>query len=108
MLRAERGYGSEVDVYSFGVVMAEILTKLQAEDIPRTNDMVVDVIAVSKIAPTNAPIGFLPLMISCCKNNPQERPTFKNIIRSFERMKIVSRPGNSAPIARKRLLRNIT
>lgn len=102
MLRCERGYGNKVDVYSFGVIMAEILTGLQAEDIPRTDNMAVDVDNILKNAPQNTPIGFVSLLSSCCKISPEERPCFKTIIKSFERMKIVLRPGSSAPISRKK------
>jgi len=105
MLRCDRSYGNKVDVYSFGIVMAEILTGLQAEDIPRTNEMVLDPVALLELIPQNVPSGYVSLLLSCCKNSPDERPGFKTIIHGFERMKILAKPGSSAPLSRKALVR---
>lgn len=109
MLRNEE-YDNKVDVYSFGVCLIEVITGAKPEDdeIPRTNDMVVDVEEAFKLAPMETPKSFKKLLQFCCDNDPSKRIPFTTIITSLEKIKLESRAEDglraSVPVSRSEIM----
>jgi len=104
MLRCERSYTKKVDVYSFGVVLAEIISRTEAEEIPRSNEMGLSFSEFRNMVPASTPDGLFHLVEACCSMKPESRPSFTQIVRKLSTMSLSSRTIGeySDPVARRR------
>uniref|UniRef100_A0A1B6DN60 Tyrosine-protein kinase receptor n=4 Tax=Clastoptera arizonana TaxID=38151 RepID=A0A1B6DN60_9HEMI len=79
-------FSSQSDIWSYGVVLWEIATLAEQPYQGSSNDQVLhDVIAGRKLeTPVFCPEILKPIMISCWKRRPQQRPTFMQILIQLE------------------------
>jgi serine/threonine protein kinase len=98
-----RVYTEKVDVYSFGIVLAEVATLQKAEDLPRTQEMTLDMVEVQNLLFPTAPKSFIKLIFQCCSLDQDKRPSFEVLSAELEKMRIASlRAPNSDPGAQRR------
>jgi serine/threonine protein kinase len=91
MLRHEK-YDGAVDVFSFGVLIAESLTRLDAEDIPRTSKYLIDwdELRTNSALQSLDPVAdachsrLLEIATACCQREPSSRPSFKELVVQLE------------------------
>jgi LIM domain kinase 1 len=77
------------DVFSLGVIFCEIAARKLADDHTfkrHAPSFALDPAEVTKLASPGCPKGFLELCIDCCKTDPKERPTTREIL---ERLRII-------------------
>lgn len=84
-LYASGRYGLKVDVYAFAMMMYEILTALEPfKSVPAANMIPLKVINGKRpVIPESVPPAFRDLIQDCWENNPDDRPTFDDIVRRF-------------------------
>jgi len=98
-----KDYTEKVDVYSFGIVLAEIATLSSAEDLPRTQEMVLDICGVKDLFLPTTPKSFQKAIFMCCKLDPTTRPSFEDLSSLFEKIRLSClRAPNSDPLRRRR------
>ena len=96
-------YTEKVDVYAFGIVLAEVVSLKNAEDLPRTQAMTLDMIGTKALALKTAPRGFIKIIYHCCAFDPLSRPNFEDISEQLQKMKMKTRSApNSDPLRRRR------
>lgn len=91
MLRNGR-YDATIDIFAFGVLIAESITRLEAEDIPRTKRFLVDWADLQTDVHITAATAdrrmcydrLLALAVDCCVDEPTERPSFARVVERLE------------------------
>ena len=75
-------YGFKVDVYAYGMMMFEILTMIEPfEDITNPNSIPLKVCSgVRPEIPKNVPKPFKTLIQDCWAQDPEDRPSFDDIV----------------------------
>ena len=73
-----KAYNETVDIFSFGIVICEIISRVKADpdELPRTNDFGLDVVAFTEKFGRTTPEHFLLLAAACCDMDPERRPSF--------------------------------
>ncbi|CAL1297042.1 unnamed protein product [Larinioides sclopetarius] len=80
-------YNEKADVFSYGIILCEIIARIEADPdiLPRTENFGVDYVAFSEMC-ADCPPQFLELAFTCCRINPDSRPSFKEIVHQLEKM----------------------
>lgn len=79
-------YTSKVDVYSYGIILWETSTGL----FPQTNESIQSKMINSKpVLPFTTPLGVRELFDACCSFEPENRPSFDEIVRKFMTGKVL-------------------
>lgn len=92
ILRGSSQLNLEADVFSFGMIILYLfMLKLPYDiDAEAINKFVDDVLCgLRPQIPENIPVKIKDLIISCLKQNPEERPTFDQIIELFDSWMII-------------------
>lgn len=82
-----REYCEQADVFSYGIILAEILSRLPADPdfLPRTQQFGVDIPRLKPLC-EGSPPELWDLLLRCSQLDPDDRPTFKEIVDIFDRM----------------------
>lgn len=92
MLRGSEAWDGRADVFAFGLLILESLTRLGAEDIPRTASFLVDWpqlrqhVAAASGGAQASPFdeALLALAVECCAAEPDARPSFLSLADRLE------------------------
>jgi serine/threonine protein kinase len=99
ILSNQRTYDESCDVYSFAVVMYELLFEtapFASEDTTSTGSVFQLGMSILQGRRPAIPIavyneqelGLIEIMKACWSQNPEDRPTFKNVFMELEKVKI--------------------
>jgi len=98
-------YNEKVDVFGFGICLVEIVTRKDAENIPRSPNFAVDFELLSENIPESCPQDLLALMEKCCDINPDNRPAFTiiterltTLLRFYNTLESTDSNGNVRPL----------
>ncbi|XP_031170240.1 dual specificity testis-specific protein kinase 2-like [Sander lucioperca] len=86
VLRGEL-YDEKVDVFAYGIILCEIIARIEADPdfLPRTEDFGLDVDAFENMV-GDCPAAFFSLAVACCNMSAVSRPSFSDIVFTFEGM----------------------
>ena len=90
VIKSQR-YSTKADVYSYGIIIWEVCTREKPYNYMKRDDILYRV-SVKKerpninCLPKDTPKKFLELMIKCWDHDPDERPSFENIINYIQDM----------------------
>jgi len=73
-------YDEKADVYSTGIVLTELITRKKPLMRYPEDNFCYPVAELRKIVPSDCPLGFSELALECVKQDPIERPEFKEVL----------------------------
>jgi serine/threonine protein kinase len=95
-------YDAKADVFSFGIVMLEIITREKVSSALQrsaVHGFELDVSKARLLLPVDCPTGFSDLAFECCKYKPEDRPSFKEVVKrlsdDIKTFPAASRPAQS-------------
>jgi serine/threonine protein kinase len=77
-------YDAKADVFSFGIVLLEIITREKVSNALQRSAMhgfELDIGKARLLLPSDCPAAFSDLAFDCCKYKPEDRPSFKDIVK---------------------------
>jgi len=89
-VQMEEPYTSSADVFSFGMVLLELISLKQlATAFPLTpqNFFCLNVEAAKEHIPEDTPEGLAQLAFDCCRDEPDDRPTFRDVLKQLAQIR---------------------
>ncbi|KAK9500543.1 hypothetical protein O3M35_001787 [Rhynocoris fuscipes] len=79
-------YDQTSDVFSYGIILCEMIARVDADPdiLPRTSNFGLDYIAFTSLCRDDTPPDFLKLAFQCCNYDPNQRPSFNDIVTQLE------------------------
>ncbi|EGC30248.1 hypothetical protein DICPUDRAFT_41714, partial [Dictyostelium purpureum] len=84
-----KDYDEKSDVFSFGIVLLEIITRVKPQPYMRGADFgLSEDIVRNQLIPEDCPASLVKLTFDCCRVDPAQRPSFKEIASILKNIKI--------------------
>lgn len=77
-------YDAKADVFSFGIVLLEIITREKVSNALQrsaVHGFELDIGKARLLLPQDCPSSFADLAFDCCKYKPEDRPSFKDVVK---------------------------
>eukprot|EP01089_Gocevia_fonbrunei_P014261 TRINITY_DN3869_c0_g1_i1.p1 TRINITY_DN3869_c0_g1~~TRINITY_DN3869_c0_g1_i1.p1 ORF type:complete len:438 (-),score=76.92 TRINITY_DN3869_c0_g1_i1:38-1351(-) len=82
-------YNQKADVFSYGIVLCEIITRKKISLAFQRTPMEafgMDVVKFKQLIPSDCPLEFAVVALECCAYEPEERPSFKELIGKLKKI----------------------
>eukprot|EP00879_Flechtneria_rotunda_P007950 GHRR01008329.1.p1 GENE.GHRR01008329.1~~GHRR01008329.1.p1 ORF type:complete len:1448 (+),score=551.05 GHRR01008329.1:1287-5630(+) len=82
------------DIYSFGLMMWELISSQRAVDEGLSIGQIFYMIAYQNwrpVIPPNCPLGYAELMAACWHEEPEQRPTVQELLRTLQRLYVAEK-----------------
>eukprot|EP01096_Ripella_sp_DP13-Kostka_P016629 TRINITY_DN8155_c3_g1_i1.p1 TRINITY_DN8155_c3_g1~~TRINITY_DN8155_c3_g1_i1.p1 ORF type:complete len:475 (+),score=180.21 TRINITY_DN8155_c3_g1_i1:229-1653(+) len=82
-------YDGQCDVFSYGIVLLELITRRKVSEALQRSPMEafdLDEKKTRALLPRDCPAEFAELAFQCCRYEPNDRPVFRDIVRSLSEM----------------------
>ncbi|KAK3579117.1 hypothetical protein CHS0354_022137 [Potamilus streckersoni] len=82
-------YNEKADIFSFGIICCEITGRIESDPdvLPRNHNFGIDYVAFCEII-DYCPLDFLRLAFRCCQIDPKKRPSFEEIVKILEQIRM--------------------